>query len=132
MTAHDEGRSVYVYAFSGPGDVVEHELTFDGDGVEALLAFLVLTFSGGTDVSEPLRRALLRHDDAKWSRADLLLVSDGQFEVPRELAAAMSQRRAETDLRVHGLLIGSEDSPAMADLCSPLHRFRDWVLAESG
>jgi len=132
MTAHDEGRSVYVYAFSGPGDVVEHELAFDGDGVEALLGFLVLDFSGGTDLSEPLRRALQRHDDAKWSRADLLVVSDGQFEAPREIAAALDERRAETDLRVHGLLVGNDESAAMARLCSPLHRFRDWVLAESG
>ena len=131
MTAHDEGRSVYVYAFGGPGDVVEHELTFDGEGVEALLSFLILDFSGGTDVSEPLRRALQRHDDAKWSRADLLLVSDGQFAVPREVVSAIRQRRTETDLRVHGLLVGNESSSAMAHLCSPLHRFREWVLAES-
>lgn len=130
MTAHDEGRSVYVYAFSGPGDVVEHELTFDGDGAEALLAFLVLSFSGGTDVSEPIRRALQRHDEAKWSRADLLLVSDGEFAVPREISSAIAKRRAETDLRVHGLLIG-DDSRAMACLCSDVHRFRDWVSAES-
>jgi uncharacterized protein with von Willebrand factor type A (vWA) domain len=130
MAAHDEARSVYVYAFSGPGDVVE--LAFDGDGVEALLAFLILNFSGGTDVSEPLRRALQRHDDANWSRADLLLVSDGQFEVPREIAAALDDRRAETDLRVHGLLVGNDDSRAMTRLCSPLHRLSDWVLAESG
>ena len=79
----------------------------------------------------PLRRALQRHDDAKWSRADLLLVSDGQFEVPREIAAALDERRAERDLRVHGLLVGNDDSSAMTRLCSPLHRFRDWVLAES-
>ena len=132
MTAHDEGRPVYVYAFSGPGDVVEHELGFDGDGAEALLAFLVLSFSGGTDVSEPLRRALRRHDDAKWSRADLLVVSDGQFEAPREIAHALDERRAEADLRVHGLLVGRDHSAAMARLCSPMHRFRDWVASESG
>ena len=106
MTAHDEERPVYLYAFSGPGDVVEHELSFDGDGAEALLAFLVLDYAGGTDVAEPLRRALDRHDQAEWSRADLLLVSDGGFAAPRELVAALAKRRAEKDLRVHGLLLG--------------------------
>jgi uncharacterized protein with von Willebrand factor type A (vWA) domain len=129
MTAHDEERPVYLYAFSGPGDVVEHELSFDGDGAEALLAFLVLDYAGGTDVAEPMRRALERHDQARWSRADLLLVSDGEFAAPRELVAALATRRAENDLRVHGLLLG-DSSAAMSALCTTVHRFRDWVTAD--
>lgn len=130
MIAHDEERPVYLYTFSGPGDVVEHELSFDGDGAEALLAFLVLDYGGGTDVAEPLRRALERHEAAKWSRADLLLVSDGEFAAPRELVTAIAAARAERDMRVHGLLVG-DHTHAMAELCDPVHRFRDWVASES-
>jgi uncharacterized protein with von Willebrand factor type A (vWA) domain len=76
-----------------------------------------------------MRRALERHDQARWSRADLLLVSDGEFAAPRELVAALATRRAENDLRVHGLLLG-DSSAAMSALCTTVHRFRDWVTAD--
>jgi uncharacterized protein with von Willebrand factor type A (vWA) domain len=130
LVAHDEGRPCHVFSFSGPGDVVEHDLAFDADGMEHVLAFLLLAFQGGTDVSEPLRRALDLHDDRKWRNADVLMVSDGAFGVPTEIAARVGHERDSAGLRVHGLLIGPNTSDAMAALCTHVHRLRDWVNEE--
>lgn len=57
----------------------------------------------------------------------LLLLSDGQFEAPQELAWAIEKRRRESNLRVHGLVIENAGSEAMAQLCDPLHVLRDWL-----
>jgi uncharacterized protein with von Willebrand factor type A (vWA) domain len=130
MTAHDEERGCYVLSFSGPGDVVEHELAFTAEGVAALLRFVLLEFGGGTDVSEPLRRAMVRHREARWTKADILLVSDGQFEVPREIAREIAARRADSNLRVHGLVVGGTDTAAMAELCDDVETFAHLVAAE--
>ena len=51
LIAHDEARRCHVFSFSGPGDVVEHSLDLSPAGVETMLAFLLLDFAGGTDVS---------------------------------------------------------------------------------
>jgi uncharacterized protein with von Willebrand factor type A (vWA) domain len=126
MLAADERRPVHVFSFSGPGDVVEHTLGFEEDASAELLAFLTLDFSGGTDVAEPLRLALERHDQAEWSNADILLVSDGQFWAPDDIVEAIEARRASSALRVHGLLLGP-DSEWMEKVCSPVHRMADWV-----
>jgi uncharacterized protein with von Willebrand factor type A (vWA) domain len=127
LVAHEEGRGCHVFSFSGPGDVVEHDLGFDADAIEHLLAFLLLTFEGGTDVSEPLRRALDLYDEKRWRNADVLIVSDGAFEAPNEILARLRRERSATGLRVHGLLIGNYSADAMSEICSHVHRLSDWV-----
>jgi uncharacterized protein with von Willebrand factor type A (vWA) domain len=124
--AFTEKRSCYLYAFSGPGDVVEHELSLTEDGLARLMAFLTRSFSGGTDVAAPLARAVARLDAQGWGRADLLLVSDGEFEVAAATRDMLARAAARKGLRSHGLLIGAGSGRAMASICSPLHRFNDW------
>ncbi|GDY20589.1 hypothetical protein LBMAG56_19350 [Verrucomicrobiota bacterium] len=82
--AHAEKRACYLYSFSGPGDVAELELKLSEAGLAGLLNFLACSFQGGTDVAEPLRRAVKRLQDAAWQRADIILVSDGEFPVSPE------------------------------------------------
>ncbi|KFE69590.1 VWA domain-containing protein [Hyalangium minutum] len=122
----NEKRPCYLYAFSGPGDVAEHELSLTEQGLARLMAFLTQSFSGGTDVTAPLSRAVARLDAEGWGRADLLLVSDGEFEVPAETRDLLTRASARKGLRSHGVLIGSGPGAAMASICSPLHRFTDW------
>ena len=74
-----------------------------------------------------MRRALNQLAEGEWERADLLLISDGQFRVPRELLAQVGTAREEHDARLHGILIGSRDHGPMDDLCDPLHVFSEWT-----
>lgn len=130
--AHAEKRSCYLYAFSGPGDVAEHELKLTEQGLAGFLKFLAGSFHGGTDVAEPVRRAVNRLQKAGWQRADILLVSDGEFPVTAETTALVKGSRAISKLRVHGLLVGSNSSTAMDALSDQVHGFADWRLGLNG
>ncbi len=124
--AHAEKRACFVYAFSGPGDVVEHDLRLDEHGLASLLELLQLSFHGGTEVVGPVQRALRRLEGANWQRADLLIVTDGEFPCDANLEREVAAAREAHGARVHGLLIGSSSSVALAGLCEPLHQIADW------
>lgn len=124
--AHAEKRACYLYSFSGPGDVAEHALELSESGMATLLEFLSASFHGGTDLHEPLRRATNRVKTAAWQRADLMVVSDGEFSVGAETIAQLASARVASGLRVHGLLIGNSASEGMNSVCDVLHRFSSW------
>lgn len=124
--ASAEKRECFLYAFSGPTQVAEFDLSTKRDGIQALLAFLGCSFHGGTDVAEPMNRALKQVETAKWSRADIIIVSDGEFPVPTSTASAVDSARKMLQLRVHGLLIGAQQSGGMSAICNPVHVFADW------
>jgi len=123
-----EKRACYLYAFSGPGDVQEHELSLTEEGLARLMAVLTMSFHGGTDVSAPLTRAVARLGEEEWKRADLLLVSDGEFDVAANTRELVARARAQRGLRSHGIHIGAGNTSAMAAICSPVHRFTDWQV----
>ena len=127
-TAHQEKRRLYLYLFSGRGQVTEQELSLSSDGIARLMSLLTLSFHGGTDVAAPLLRAVQRHGEEAWSRADILLVSDGEFPVPSESVSLLAEARERHGLRVHGVQIGGQDSTAMRALCDrdAFHRFSSW------
>lgn len=124
--AHAEKRRLFVYLFSGPTDVTEHELSVSKEGIPRFLDFLAQSFHGGTDVEAPLRRALDRVGTEAWRQADILLASDGEFPSNPQLKQQVDDVRRWLETRVHGLLIASGSSPAMEELCSPLHPFSEW------
>ena len=130
--AHAEGRDCLLYAFSGMGDVTEHDLDLSPAGIESLCSFLCMSFHGGTDISGPIRAATRKLDGAKWKRADIIMVSDGEFDVPGETQQTLEEARKKHGLRVHGLLVsngyhGSYGMSSMRSLCDPVHVFRDWA-----
>lgn len=129
--AHAEGRDCLLFAFSGAGDVTEHELDLGPAGIESLCAFLCMSFHGGTDVSGPISAATRKLDGVKWKRADIIMVSDGEFSVPTHTQETLEEAKKKHGLRVHGLLVsngyhGSYGLNSMRSLCDPVHVFRDW------
>lgn len=100
-----EERPCYVYNFSGPGDVAEHELSFDGEGMARALAFMSLSFGGGTRADEALLRAFLRLDLGRWKQSDIVLVSDGLFELERGTVARIRRLRRDSKARLHGVRV---------------------------
>jgi uncharacterized protein with von Willebrand factor type A (vWA) domain len=130
--AMSENRECFLYAFSGPKEVSEFDLSVKHGCVQALLEFLGCSFHGGTDVTEPIARALKRIENAKWTRADVIIVSDGEFPVPSTTCSTIATALKTLHLRVHGLLIGASHSAAMTSLCDPVHVFKDWNALSTG
>jgi uncharacterized protein with von Willebrand factor type A (vWA) domain len=130
--AHAEGRDCLLYAFSGYGGVVEHDLDLSPAGIGSLCDFLCMSFHGGTDISGPISSATKRLDSARWKRADIIMVSDGEFDVSGETQRTLEEAKKKHGLRVHGLLVsngypGCYGLSSMRSLCEPLHVFRDWA-----
>jgi uncharacterized protein with von Willebrand factor type A (vWA) domain len=125
--AHRQGRKCFVYAFSGPGDVMDLELGNDSASMNRLLNFLTMSFSGGTDVDAPLALSLERLTREEWGLADILMVTDGEIPSPNEDILKKLELATETmGLEVHGLLVGRNVTEPMKELCTHLHVFKSW------
>jgi uncharacterized protein with von Willebrand factor type A (vWA) domain len=128
--ANKQNRPAYLYAFSGPSDVKELELKCTPGALAPLLDFLSNSFEGGTDVDAPLELSLQRLRDKEWSRADILMVTDGEINRPsKDVLGAVATAKAEMGLEVHGLLVAKASTEAMDELCSPgcIHIFKSWT-----
>ncbi len=126
-TAHREGRACLLFAFSGPGQVSEHQLSLDERGIPRLLEFLSLSFSGGTDLAAPLNEAARHLRTEAWSRCDVVVVSDGEFDVPAAARAELRAAQRERGARCHGILVGSAETESFSTICDPVHRFSSWA-----
>lgn len=125
-TAHAERRACLLFAFGGPGELVEHELALTRSGLDALMAVMDQVFDGGTDLQAPIERATQRVHEARWSRADLLIVSDGEFGCTPHTLALLADARERLGLRVQGLLIGDRETMGLLDTCDDIFWLRDW------
>lgn len=125
--AHSELRQCLLYAFSGPSQVLEHELDLSADGLRRLSGFLTQSFGGGTNPGSVLSRIAPRLKDAAWSKADVLIVSDGEWPTPSPaiLQGVDEVRRAKT--RFHGVQIGNRGRTGLHEVCDPVHVFEDWA-----
>jgi uncharacterized protein with von Willebrand factor type A (vWA) domain len=130
-TALREERRCFLVSFSGPEQVDTHELSLTDDGLAGLLEFLGMSFHGGTDLHAPLRAALDKLGEEAWTRADVLLVSDGGFSAPRALLPAVAEKKAE-GTRFHGVQIGQTGRTGMHAVCEPVHTFRGWAALRGG
>lgn len=124
--AYKENRACYAYLFGSKNEVKELELTLAAKGFDELLSFLSMSFGGGTDAEGPLNMALDKCDSDDWHKADILLVSDGEFSVSSGLSRKVNNRRDKRGLQLHGVLIGHE-SRAMEKICNPVHHFSQWI-----
>lgn len=124
--AHREGRQCYLYAFSGPEQVLEYELSLSPDGLTSLLSFLSMSFHGGTDVDAPMLRAMERLEQETWKRADVLMVSDGEFDVPASVVQRVEEARQEHQVRMQGIQIGNKGWTGLEALCDSVHTVTEW------
>ena len=107
-TAHREKRGCLLIAFGGSDEIVERDLRpleRPHEGLDALLELLGQGFDGGTDVQSPIERAVQRVREARWSSADLLIVSDGEFGCTPATLQHLEDARRELGLRVQGILV---------------------------
>ncbi len=116
------GQPCLLFAFSGPGQLLEQSLSFDQDGLRAIIRFLQQTFHGGTDIREPFARALEKITERHWQHADILLVSDGRFPVPEHLTTKLADAQKREGLRVFGITVGHWSSSSMEAVCQMVYR----------
>jgi uncharacterized protein with von Willebrand factor type A (vWA) domain len=124
--AHIQKRACYLYAFSDETSLTEHTLSLDAKGLEALVDFLELSFRGGTDVAEPITRAVERVRDEAWRAADILIASDGEFGVPRAVETIIAQAKSELKLKIVGVLAGDRETIGMRAICDENLWIKDW------
>lgn len=124
--AKKEKRECYVYLFGSCGEVEELELTPTKEGLERMIQFLSMSFGGGTDAEGPLALAIEKSKTEQWQKADIMIVSDGEFPVSSGLVRKINNAKKKRSLTVHGTLIGGSDY-SMNRICDPLHRFSRWL-----
>lgn len=121
-----QGRACYVYAFGGPGEVLEREFGVDVGGIAEATAFMAQGFGGGTDICEPLQRAMARIGEKAWREADLVIASDGEFGATPALANEVRRARQALGLRVQGILIGDRETLGLLELCDDIFWVDTW------
>jgi uncharacterized protein with von Willebrand factor type A (vWA) domain len=124
--AHAQKRACHVFAFGGPDEVMEMELTFDAEGIEQLTRFLGQTFGGGTDICGPLEKAIAKLEDERWQLADLLIASDGEFGATLDVVARLESAKQEMGLRVQGVLIGDRETIGLLEVTDAVYWVEDW------
>ena len=124
-TAHAERRRCFLYAYSGPGQVLEHELDLSPEGMGRLLAFLSFSFHGGNDEAGMLAQVLVKLRSEGWERADVLFVSDGEWPAPSRVVSDVAEAR-EQGTRFHGVQIGNRGRTGLHAVCDPVHEFSAW------
>ncbi|MFS8068054.1 MAG: VWA domain-containing protein, partial [Byssovorax sp.] len=127
-TAHSEKRRCFLYAYSGPTQVLDHELALSADGIGNLLAFLGFSFGGGNDETGVMARVIARLDEEGWKKADVIWVSDGEWPAPAGLIAS-AQHAREAGTRFHGVQIGNRGQTGLHAICDPVHVFESWTAA---
>lgn len=125
-TAHAEKRNCFLYAYSGPGDITEHELSLTPEGIGRLLNFLGFSFGGGNDEVGVLRKALDNLQESRWEKADVLFVSDGEWPVPHAVLDGVRQAKL-SGTRFHGVQIGNRGQTGLHSICDPVHIFSEWT-----
>lgn len=124
-TAHAENRRCFLYAYSGPAQVLEHELSLSDDGLGRLMTFLSHSFGGGTDIGAMTTVVeRLKLDD--WKKADVVLVTDGEWAAPAGVVAGVNTAKAN-GTRFHGVQIGTLGRSGLNEFCDPIHLFREWA-----
>lgn len=124
--AHAQRRACYVYCFSGPEEIIEHELPLDGAGLSSLLAFMSQSFNGGTDITEPLTRALARIESEAWQFADLLIATDGEFGATAALVQRLESAKTGQGLRVQGVLIADRETIGLREIADDVYQVSEW------
>jgi Mg-chelatase subunit ChlD len=125
-TAIREGRSCFLIAFSGPGEIREIELRGCVEGIDRLARFLSGSFHGGTDFAQALERSLALVERGPWTRADLLLATDGEFGVDGGILSRLQVAREEQGLRVQAVLIADRETIGLREVVDAVFWIRDW------
>lgn len=102
-----DARACYLVSFSTQISCIE--LTSSkGDSLARLVAFLSLSFHGGTDAQPALEEALRMLQKERYEKADILMISDFIMQSPSaDLTQKINQQREPAKTKFHALCIGT-------------------------
>jgi len=105
-----ENRECYLITFSSVNQVVEYELTKGNSALNSLINFLMYSFGGGTDFETPLKRSLEILEKDNFSKADILMITDGYAGITSELSETLQKAKKENDFKITTVIVGSSIS----------------------
>ncbi|MEZ4824963.1 MAG: VWA domain-containing protein [Bacteroidia bacterium] len=108
-----QDRPCFLISFSTSIEVLE--LTGKESRLDTLVAFLAMSFHGGTDVTPALREALRKLETESYRKADVLLVSDFVMPAPAADLQEAIRKQQEAGSRFFSLVIGQDATPAQMD-----------------
>jgi uncharacterized protein with von Willebrand factor type A (vWA) domain len=106
--AINQNRKCYLISFST--EIKTLNLTDLNNSMTHLLAFLAMSFRGGTDAAPSVKAALNQLETEDYKKADVLMISD--FVMPRfapELSAEIQHAR-DNKTKFHSLVIGNSSN----------------------
>jgi uncharacterized protein with von Willebrand factor type A (vWA) domain len=113
--AAKENRKAYLINFSVGIKTIN--LLDLANSMELLLAFLMMSFHGGTDAAPALIEAISMLQTNDYKEADVLMISDFvMFEIREDIIKKIRQEQ-EKDTRFHSLTISKQANPEI------IHRF---------
>lgn len=99
-----ENRSLHVLLFGSTGELREFSMAEQGN-VAGLLSFLQNGFGGGTDFETPINRAFQIISSKKdCLKADVLMISDGAFEVSSKFMQNVAAQKSRIDCMIYSVL----------------------------
>jgi uncharacterized protein with von Willebrand factor type A (vWA) domain len=108
--AIQKSRPCYLITFST--DIHTLEMTEADKSWDRLLEFLCLSFHGGTDLQPALRKVMKKLRDARFEKADVLIISD--FLIPaveEKVRQEIQHQRLEKGTQFHSLYIAHHLDP---------------------
>jgi uncharacterized protein with von Willebrand factor type A (vWA) domain len=105
-----DNRKCYLISFSTAIETIN--LTDIKNSLDKIIAFLSMSFYGGTDAAPAMQEALKMLDTADYKKADVIIVSD--FIMPSfdsETQMLLKSAKAN-DTKFHSLVIGDSQNPA--------------------
>ncbi|HEX2909879.1 MAG TPA: VWA domain-containing protein [Chloroflexia bacterium] len=99
-------RDIAIIHFSSP-DQVRVDVFSKGKATPLeVMATAEHFYDGGTDYAGWMAQALHLVDQAAFNRADVIIVSDGEVQIPPASVSEWNRRRKEREMRSYSVLIG--------------------------
>jgi uncharacterized protein with von Willebrand factor type A (vWA) domain len=109
--ALNDNRKCYLISFSTKIETLE--LTDLGQSLDKLVAFLQMSFQGGTDATPALHQANQMLQTANYQKADVLMISDFIMNALALNVASAMQIQKENGTKFHSLSICSQSNSAI-------------------
>ena len=106
--ARKQKRDFAVLHFSSPGQMKAYEFPKGETKASELIAATEFFYGSGTEYSTWMQTALKLVETSKFSKADVICVSDGDVYISEELEKDWNSRRKAKGMRCYSVLLGGE------------------------